>query len=216
MTDVGANSVGSDALEERKEDFVLDVYVNNDMSFAIVEMRSVELASNAMALDGLAAALGPTQPSCFLKLEAVNRQAYSSSLLDKETMLGRTLQAQDLEARIQYLNGFETRPSCVLCLLNASVQCVSDCADYNSLSKYFEAEKYGTLKSVYVPRLFAKEEILAFGRVFFEYSDIAGSVKAVNAINKKMLGYVHNNIALYYPEDRYSNGDLSIFAELLL
>ena len=63
-------------------DAVLNVYINHDKKFAFVEMRSVEEASNAMALDGimfegapvklrrstdynpsLAAALGPSQPS---------------------------------------------------------------------------------------------------------------------------------------------------------
>jgi hypothetical protein len=34
-------------------DAVLNVYINHDKKFAFVEMRSVEEASNAMALDGI-------------------------------------------------------------------------------------------------------------------------------------------------------------------
>lgn len=34
-------------------DAVVNVYINHDKKFAFVEMRSVEEASNAMALDGI-------------------------------------------------------------------------------------------------------------------------------------------------------------------
>ncbi|XP_037443174.1 splicing factor U2af large subunit A-like [Triticum dicoccoides] len=69
---------------------VVNVYINHDKKFAFVEMRSVEEASNAMALDGImfegvavkvrrptdynpsqAAALGPSQPNPNLNLTAV-------------------------------------------------------------------------------------------------------------------------------------------------
>ncbi|KAF3790683.1 Splicing factor U2af large subunit B [Nymphaea thermarum] len=71
-------------------DAVVNVYINHEKKFAFVEMRSVEEASNAMALDGiifegapvkvrrpsdynpsLAAALGPSQPNPNLNLAAV-------------------------------------------------------------------------------------------------------------------------------------------------
>ncbi|KAF6149718.1 hypothetical protein GIB67_017451 [Kingdonia uniflora] len=71
-------------------DAVVNVYINHEKKFAFVEMRSVEEASNAMALDGiifegapvkvrrpsdynpsLAAALGPSQPNPNLNLGAV-------------------------------------------------------------------------------------------------------------------------------------------------
>ncbi|GAA0140909.1 hypothetical protein LIER_02173 [Lithospermum erythrorhizon] len=71
-------------------DSVVNVYINHDKKFAFVEMRSVEEASNAMALDGiilegapvkvrrptdyiptLAATLGPSQPNPELNLAAV-------------------------------------------------------------------------------------------------------------------------------------------------
>ncbi|PQQ04161.1 splicing factor U2af large subunit B [Prunus yedoensis var. nudiflora] len=71
-------------------DAVVNVYINHEKKFAFVEMRSVEEASNAMALDGiifegapvkvrrpsdynpsLAATLGPSQPSPNLNLAAV-------------------------------------------------------------------------------------------------------------------------------------------------
>ncbi|KAL9231854.1 hypothetical protein vseg_007022 [Gypsophila vaccaria] len=71
-------------------DAVVNVYINHEKKFAFVEMRSVEEASNAMALDGiifegtpvkvrrpsdynpaLAATLGPSQPNPNLNLAAV-------------------------------------------------------------------------------------------------------------------------------------------------
>lgn len=83
MHAIGGNSVG-------QGDAVVNVYINHEKKFAFVEMRSVEEASNAMALDGiifegvavrvrrptdynpsLAAPLGPSQPSPFLDLAAV-------------------------------------------------------------------------------------------------------------------------------------------------
>ncbi|XP_024024050.1 splicing factor U2af large subunit B isoform X1 [Morus notabilis] len=82
MTAIGGNSSGSG-------DAVVNVYINHEKKFAFVEMRTVEEASNAMALDGiifegvavrvrrptdynpaLAATLGPSQPSPHLNLAA--------------------------------------------------------------------------------------------------------------------------------------------------
>ncbi|GMH05437.1 hypothetical protein Nepgr_007277 [Nepenthes gracilis] len=83
MAAIGGNSAGPG-------DAVVNVYINHEKKFAFVEMRSVEEASNAMALDGimfegvsvrvrrptdynpaLAAALGPSQPSPHLNLAAI-------------------------------------------------------------------------------------------------------------------------------------------------
>ncbi|KAL1289223.1 hypothetical protein HN51_057814 [Arachis hypogaea] len=83
MITIGGNSAGAG-------DSVVNVYINHEKKFAFVEMRTVEEASNAMALDGiifqgvavrvrrptdynpsLAAALGPSQPSPHLNLSAV-------------------------------------------------------------------------------------------------------------------------------------------------
>lgn len=83
MAAIGGNSAGPG-------DAVVNVYINHEKKFAFVEMRSVEEASNAMALDGiifeggpvkirrpsdynpsLAASLGPSQPSPNLNLAAV-------------------------------------------------------------------------------------------------------------------------------------------------
>ncbi|XP_043715041.1 splicing factor U2af large subunit B-like isoform X7 [Telopea speciosissima] len=83
MAAIGGNSAGPG-------DAVVNVYINHEKKFAFVEMRSVEEASNAMALDGiifegtpvkvrrpsdynpsLAAALGPNQPNPNLNLAAV-------------------------------------------------------------------------------------------------------------------------------------------------
>ncbi|KAG9145285.1 hypothetical protein Leryth_008216 [Lithospermum erythrorhizon] len=83
MLAIGYNTAGPG-------DSVVNVYINHDKNFAFVEMRSVEEASNAMALDGiilegapvkvrrptdyiptLAATLGPSQPNPELNLAAV-------------------------------------------------------------------------------------------------------------------------------------------------
>ncbi|KAL6542859.1 hypothetical protein OROHE_010379 [Orobanche hederae] len=82
MNAVGGNSAGPG-------DAVVNVYINHEKKFAFVEMRTVEEASNAMALDGIvfegvsvrvrrptdyilsaAAPLGPSQPSPYLNLAA--------------------------------------------------------------------------------------------------------------------------------------------------
>ncbi|XP_048446978.1 splicing factor U2af large subunit B-like isoform X3 [Pyrus x bretschneideri] len=88
MAAIGRNSVGS--ISELAGDAVVNVYINHEKKFAFVEMRTVEEASNAMALDGiifegvavrvrrptdynptLAATLGPSQPSPHLNLAAI-------------------------------------------------------------------------------------------------------------------------------------------------
>ncbi|KAH7442966.1 hypothetical protein KP509_02G010500 [Ceratopteris richardii] len=83
MAAIGGNTAGAG-------DAVVNVYINHEKKFAFVEMRTVEEASNAMALDGIifegvsvrvrrptdynpsvAATLGPSQPSPHLNLAAV-------------------------------------------------------------------------------------------------------------------------------------------------
>ncbi|MCL7037393.1 hypothetical protein MKW94_012021 [Papaver nudicaule] len=94
MAAVGGNTAGPG-------DAVVDVYINHEKKFAFVEMRSVEEASNAMALDGiifegapvkvrrpndynpsLAATLGPSQPSQILNLAAVGLSPGSAGVLE--------------------------------------------------------------------------------------------------------------------------------------
>ncbi|XP_026410203.1 splicing factor U2af large subunit B-like [Papaver somniferum] len=94
MSAIGGNTAGPG-------DAVVNVYINHEKNFAFVEMRSVEEASNAMALDGivfqgvtvkvrrptdynpsLAAALGPSQPSLKLNLEAVGMLRGSTACLE--------------------------------------------------------------------------------------------------------------------------------------
>ncbi|KAE8695910.1 Splicing factor U2af large subunit B [Hibiscus syriacus] len=96
MAAIGGNTAGPG-------DAVVNVYINHEKKFAFVEMRSVEEASNAMALDGiifegapvkvrrpsdynpsLAATLGPSQPSPNLNLAAVGLFP-GSAVKDRET-----------------------------------------------------------------------------------------------------------------------------------
>ncbi|WCJ41444.1 Splicing factor U2af large subunit B [Euphorbia peplus] len=91
MAAIGGNTAGPG-------DAVVNVYINHEKKFAFVEMRSVEEASNAMALDGiifegapvkvrrpsdynpsLAATLGPSQPNPNLNLAAVGLNPGSAS-----------------------------------------------------------------------------------------------------------------------------------------
>ncbi|XP_043708875.1 splicing factor U2af large subunit B-like isoform X4 [Telopea speciosissima] len=94
MASIGGNSAAPG-------DSVVNVYINHEKMFAFVEMRSVEEASNAMALNGiifegkpvkvsrpsdynpiLAAALGPSQPNPNLNLAAVGLAPRSSDGLE--------------------------------------------------------------------------------------------------------------------------------------
>ncbi|KAH7290728.1 hypothetical protein KP509_30G061500 [Ceratopteris richardii] len=94
MAAIGGNTAGPG-------DAVVNVYINHEKKFAFVEMRSVEEASNAMALNGimfegmpvrvrrptdynptLAATLGPSQPSPHLNLAAVGLTPGCSSGAD--------------------------------------------------------------------------------------------------------------------------------------
>ncbi|XP_057823616.2 splicing factor U2af large subunit B isoform X2 [Cryptomeria japonica] len=94
MTAIGGNTAGPG-------DAVVNVYINHEKKFAFVEMRTVEEASNAMALDGiifegvpvrvrrpsdynpsLAAALGPSQPSPHLNLAAVGLTPGAAGVAD--------------------------------------------------------------------------------------------------------------------------------------
>ncbi|XP_020579872.1 splicing factor U2af large subunit B-like isoform X4 [Phalaenopsis equestris] len=95
MSAIGGNTAGPG-------DAVVNVYINYEKKFAFVEMRSVEEASNAMALDGiifegapvkvrrpsdynapLAAALGSSQPNPNLNLAAVELLLGSASGLEE-------------------------------------------------------------------------------------------------------------------------------------
>ncbi|KAK8942418.1 Splicing factor U2af large subunit B [Platanthera zijinensis] len=94
MSAIGGNTAGPG-------DAVVNVYINHEKKFAFVEMRSVEEASNAMALDGiifegapvkvrrpsdynpsLAAALGPSQPNPNLNLATVGLMPGSAGGLE--------------------------------------------------------------------------------------------------------------------------------------
>nr|XP_018629068.1 splicing factor U2af large subunit A-like isoform X4 [Nicotiana tomentosiformis] len=94
MSAIGGNTAGPG-------DAVVNVYINHEKKFAFVEMRSVEEASNAMALDGiifegtqvkvrrptdynpsLAATLGPSQPNPNLNLAAVGLSPGSTGGLE--------------------------------------------------------------------------------------------------------------------------------------
>ncbi|GKC25733.1 splicing factor U2af large subunit B isoform X3, partial [Tanacetum coccineum] len=91
MSAIGGNTAGPG-------DAVVNVYINHEKKFAFVEMRYVEEASNAMALDGiifegarvkvrrpsdynpsLAATLGPSQPNPNLNLGVVRGLPYYST-----------------------------------------------------------------------------------------------------------------------------------------
>ncbi|KAF9612660.1 hypothetical protein IFM89_003135 [Coptis chinensis] len=165
---------------------VVDIHINREKNFAILEMISMALAINMMALDGiifkgaplrirrpgdynpgLAANLEPTQPSCYLKLEIITRKKFAAN--DQDTMLRRTMQALAWEASIPYSNGLDAGPSRVICLLE----------------------------------------------VFLEYSSIEESAKAMEGVIRKDFGYYKVILACYYPEDKYDEKDLNFLDEYI-
>ncbi|CAI9109371.1 OLC1v1009182C1 [Oldenlandia corymbosa var. corymbosa] len=94
MSAVGRNNTGTG-------EAVVNVYINNEKKFAFVEMRSVEKASNAMALDGIifeggpvkvqrptdynpikSTSIGPTQPNPNLNLVVVGLNLGSAAGLE--------------------------------------------------------------------------------------------------------------------------------------
>ncbi|CAD6255765.1 unnamed protein product [Miscanthus lutarioriparius] len=75
MAAIGGNTAGPG-------DAVLNVYINHDKKFAFVEMRSVEEASNAIALDGILFEGAPVKPSPNLNLSAVGLTAGSAGGLE--------------------------------------------------------------------------------------------------------------------------------------
>ncbi|GKC37823.1 splicing factor U2af large subunit B isoform X3, partial [Tanacetum coccineum] len=94
MSAIGGNTAGPG-------DAVVNVYINHEKKFAFVEMRSVEEASNAIALDGimfegapvkvkrpsdynksLAATLGPSEPNSNLNLAAVDLKPGSAPAIE--------------------------------------------------------------------------------------------------------------------------------------
>ncbi|KAJ0888788.1 putative RNA recognition motif domain, nucleotide-binding alpha-beta plait domain superfamily [Helianthus annuus] len=66
MSAIGGNTAGPG-------DAVVDVHINHEKKFAFVEMRSVEEASNAMALDGIIFEGAPVKPSSAGGLEGPDR-----------------------------------------------------------------------------------------------------------------------------------------------
>ncbi|KAG6551141.1 hypothetical protein Mapa_007376 [Marchantia paleacea] len=70
-----------------------------------------------------------------------------------------------------------------------------------------ECGKFGNLVSVVIPRPRTDgEEVPGVGKVFVEYADTQGAIKAKTALHgRKFSG--NSVVAVYYPEDKFSNGD---------
>eukprot|EP00249_Psilotum_nudum_P023095 c28745_g1_i4 orf=1259-2452(+) len=70
-----------------------------------------------------------------------------------------------------------------------------------------ECSKYGTVVSLVIPRpKLMGDAIPGVGKVFVEYIDIQGSMKAKASLSgRKFAG--NTVIAVYYPEDKFARGD---------
>ncbi|CAI9109373.1 OLC1v1009184C1 [Oldenlandia corymbosa var. corymbosa] len=206
MRKIGGNSAGPG-------DAVVNAYFNREKRFAFLEMRSVEEASNAMALDGIlfeggsvkvgrptgydpagAASLGPTQPHPNLNLAAVG--------------LNRLFVVQQDRALVQDRAG----SSKVICLKEVlSIEELKNDKDYQEIVEdmRFECGKFGTLVNLVIPRPDPNGKLLpGVGRVFLEFVDVESAAKARDGLNGRKFGG-NPVVAVFYPENKFSTGDYS-------
>ncbi|KAI6681196.1 hypothetical protein NL676_035077 [Syzygium grande] len=155
MAAIGGNTAGPG-------DAVVNVYINHEKKFAFVEMRSVEEASNAMALDGIifegapvkvrrfsdynpsfAATLGPSQPNPNLNLGAVGLTPGSAG----------GLEGPDLASKLMYqLGALATKVVCLTQVVTEDE--LKDDGEYEDILEDMRQEggKFGNLVNVAIPR----------------------------------------------------------------
>eukprot|EP00245_Coleochaete_scutata_P012905 TRINITY_DN508_c0_g4_i2.p1 TRINITY_DN508_c0_g4~~TRINITY_DN508_c0_g4_i2.p1 ORF type:complete len:397 (-),score=99.82 TRINITY_DN508_c0_g4_i2:626-1816(-) len=69
-----------------------------------------------------------------------------------------------------------------------------------------ECGKYGTLTNLVIPRPRPGENVPGVGKVFVEYTDIAGSSKAKASLHGRKFGG-NTVVATFYPEDKFACGE---------
>ncbi|KAG9134516.1 hypothetical protein Leryth_024132 [Lithospermum erythrorhizon] len=101
-------------------------------------------------------------------------------------------------------------PTKVLCLSEAiSAEELTDDGEYEEILQDMkeECQKFGDLINVIIPRpTMNEEELQGHGKVFLEYADVTGCAKARAALSGRKFGG-NAVVAIYYPEDRFNNGD---------
>lgn len=103
-------------------------------------------------------------------------------------------------------------PSRVLCLFQVvSPEELMDDTEYEEILEDMRDEcmKFGTIANLVIPRPGSSGDTSpGVGMVFVEYADTEGSLKAKTALNGRKFGG-NTVIAVYYPEEKFLNGDFS-------
>ncbi|MQL83011.1 hypothetical protein Taro_015495 [Colocasia esculenta] len=226
MAAVGGNAAGPG-------DAVVNVYINHEKKFAFVEMRSVEEASNAMALDGiifegapvkvrrpsdynpsLAAALGPSQPTPNLNLAAVGLTpdiacaALNGIKMGDKTLTVRRANQGSIQPRPEqesvFLQAQQIAMQRQLILQPGVVPTKIVClTQVVSIDELKDDEEYG-----YIVEDMRSEggKYAVLFQVLLEYADTDGSSKAKMGLNGRKFGE-NKVVATYYPEEMYAQGN---------
>eukprot|EP01018_Ginkgo_biloba_P021154 Gb_01836 [translate_table: standard] len=144
----------------------------------IQAQQQIALQKLTLQLSGASSGMSGTMPGLFTELEASSTANATSKVVRLSQVIGPDELKDDNEYR----------------------EIVEDMRD--------ECGKYGTLKSLIIPRpgLSDSEVPSGVGMVFVEYSDIHGAVKAIAALNgRKFSG--STVVAMFYPEDKFLCGD---------
>jgi len=85
---------------------------------------------------------------------------------------------------------------------------LEDTEEYEEILEDMKTEcgKYGNLVNVVIPRPRGGEDVPGLGKVFLEYSDIAGAAKAKASLHGRRFDE-NLVVAVYYPEDKFEAGD---------
>ncbi|XP_078436719.1 splicing factor U2af large subunit A-like isoform X2 [Wolffia australiana] len=140
------------------------------------------------------------------------RRANQGSVQPRPEQESILLQAQQQVALQQLMFQPGTLPTKVVCLTQViSVDELRDDDEYIDILEDMRSEggKYGNLVNVIIPRPSPNDDLSSgVGKVFLEFADTEGSVKAKMGLNGRKFGG-NQVIAVFYPEDKFSQGDYS-------
>ncbi|XP_039979494.1 splicing factor U2AF 65 kDa subunit-like isoform X5 [Xiphias gladius] len=208
---------------------VLAVQINQDKNFAFLEFRSVDETTQAMAFDGIifqGQSLKIRRPHDYRPLPGISEQpafhvpgvvstvvpdsphklfigGLPNYLNDDQTSIIETpvtLQVPGLQ-RLQN-SGMPTE---VLCLLNMVMpEELVDDEDYEEILEDIREEccKYGSVRSIEIPRPVDGVEVPGCGKIFVEYVSAADCQKAMQALTGRKFA---NRVVVtkYYDPDMY-------------
>ncbi|XP_035471748.1 splicing factor U2AF 65 kDa subunit-like isoform X5 [Scophthalmus maximus] len=208
---------------------VLAVQINQDKNFAFLEFRSVDETTQAMAFDGIifqGQSLKIRRPHDYRPLPGISEQpafhvpgvvstvvpdsphklfigGLPNYLNDDQTSIIETpvtLQVPGLQ-RLQN-SGLPTE---VLCLLNMVMpEELVDDEDYEEILEDIREEccKYGSVRSIEIPRPVDGVEVPGCGKIFVEYVSAADCQKAMQSLTGRKFA---NRVVVtkYYDPDMY-------------